>query len=312
MTLDAALLDLASHQHGAVAVRQARRIGFSEDALRHRITQGRWERVTSRVLKLVGSPHTSEQALMIASLHHGPDAFLARGTSLAMWGVPGFDIQPREVLTTRLRNARRTPVAFVHTTTFLPETHVAESNGLALTTPIRAIFDIAGSVHPKKVERALDNAWARRLVTYALLHRTLDELAERGRKGIVLMRSLAEARPRSYRPPESNTEARLNDLLEQRGQRRLVPQRDVGSEEAWIGRTDLGDPEIPNFVVEVQSELFHGSKLDRERDLTRRDAMRRAGFVVVEIWESEIWRRPDSAVARVIAARYEARQRLAA
>jgi very-short-patch-repair endonuclease len=212
------------------------------------------------------------------------------------------------LLCTRRRRITQDGLAILHTTTDLLDTHITELDGSPITTPARALFDIAANLHPKRVERAIDNALARRLVTPALLHRTLDELADRGRNGIVLMRTLLEARPRGYRPPESRTEARLNDLLERAGQRRLSMQHDVGADEAWIGRVDFLDDEVP-LVVEVQSELFHGSVLDRQRDQQRLEHLRAAGFIVLELWESEIWHRPDEAVAKVVEARHTARSR---
>jgi very-short-patch-repair endonuclease len=307
MDHDAAALDLASRQHGAASVRQARALGLTADGIHHRIQQGRLRRASSRVLLVSGSTPSIEQRMMVAVLHHGPDAYLARATALALWGLPGFERIPVELVCVRRRNNEDASIAIVHTSRDLAETHLAELHGLPVTTPARALFDIAATLHPKRVERAVDNALARRLVTVPLLHRTLAELADRGRSGITLMRALLEARRRDYRPPGSNTEARLNELLKRAGQRRLAPQREVGSEEAWIGRVDYGDDELPTLVVEVQSDLFHGSLLDRRRDEQRLAALRGAGFVVLELWESEIWHRPDEAVAKVIAARAQAR-----
>jgi very-short-patch-repair endonuclease len=302
MNHDAPLLNLASRQHGAVAVRQASALGISRAALRHRIDKGQWERISQRVLRLAGSPASQEQRLMVAVLHHAPAAFLARSTALACWRLPGFQKEPIELLSSRRRRITDDGLTTVHSSRDLLLAHVTEVDGIPITTPARALFDIAATEHPKRVERAIDNALARRLVTNALLHRTLRELADRGRHGITLMRELLDARPPSYRPPESNTEARLNDLLERAGQRRLSPQHDVGDDEAWIGRIDLRDEEAP-LLVEVQSDLFHGSLLDRQRDQERIGALRAAGFVVLEIWESAVWHRPDEVVAAVVGPR---------
>jgi very-short-patch-repair endonuclease len=164
------------------------------------------------------------------------------------------------------------------------------------------LFELAGRIHPKKLERSLDNAWSRHLVTFALLRRTLDELAERGRPGIAVLRELADARPADHRPPESNTEARVNDLLVGAGFVPLRRQVDAGSATNWVGRFDLVDEALP-LVVEVQSELFHGSHLDRARDRARRESMTEAGWVFVEVWETEVWRTPADVVHRIESAR---------
>lgn len=114
------------------------------------------------------------------------------------------------------RSVRRGGPAIVHTTTAVDARHVTTVPGIPVVTPIRALFDVAGSLQPAKLERALDNAWSRRLTTSALLRRTLDELGRRGRPGIAVPRELAEARPPDHRAPESNSEAA--------GQRRVAPR----------------------------------------------------------------------------------------
>jgi very-short-patch-repair endonuclease len=288
----------AEQQHGLVATRQASALGLSEADLRHRTTRGEWERETSRVLRLVGTPRTELTSAMRAVLHHGPEAYVSHQAALALWGVPGFYATPVHVMARRVRNRKVTTLGNVHSTTDLRDTHIADVQGVPTVTPIRAIFDVAGNLHPGRVEKALDNAWARRLVNYALLHRTLAELARRGRPGIALLRTLAQGRPPDYRPPDSNTEARFQEILARAGERSLRRQIHLGDQERWVGRIDFVDDELP-FSVEVQSELFHGSVSDRRRDKERIQALRDGGHVVLEIWETEIWRDPDDVVRKV-------------
>jgi very-short-patch-repair endonuclease len=310
MPIDDMLRELAAGQHGLVANRQAFAMGLSPEGLRHRLARGDWTRASSRVIALVGAPSTSLRPHMLAALHHGPDAFVSHVSALAAWGLPGFDLREQNVIVRRGRN-RDTPVGRVHSSTTLTDRHITSLQGVPIVTPIRAIFDVAGIIHPGRVERALDNAWARRLISYALLQRTLEELARRGRPGIAIMRELAEARPADYRPPGSNTERRVNDLLDQASQRRLRRQVNAGNERDWIGRVDLVDDELP-LIVEVQTELFHGSKADAEADRIRIAKLRAAGFEVVEVWESDAWRDGDVVVQKVMSARRRLQKRLAA
>jgi very-short-patch-repair endonuclease len=308
MDVDGELRRLAERQHGLVARRQALALGLSYRQIARRIGRGTWVAVSERVLRLDGTPRTELQAVMGAVLHHGPACWAARTTALALWGLPGFSVEPIHVVRRRQGRPRGDPTGLVHTTTDISDGHVATVDHIAVTTPVRAIFDIAGSAHPKRVERALDNAWARHLVSYRLLHDTLDELATRGRSGITLVRELADARPRSHRPPESGTEARLNDLLAADGQEPLRRQVDVGSDRRWLGRIDLRDTRLP-LVVEVQSSLFHGSVLDQARDAERSADLRSAGFEVLELWEHQVWRSPGEAVRAVREARQAAATR---
>ena len=187
----------------------------------------------------------------------------------------------------------------MHSTTDLLETHIADVQGVPIVTPIRAIFDIAGRVHPGQLERALDNAWARRLVSYALLHRTLGELADARTTGNPdpAKRSPTD-RPPDYRPPDSNTEGRFKEILDRAGERPLRRQIHLGDQQHWVGRIDFVDDQLP-FSVEIQSELFHGSVLDRRRDKERIATLRAGGHHVLEVWETDVWRDPDDVVRRV-------------
>lgn len=293
---------LAAQQHGLLATRQVYERGVTRGILQHAVRSGAWERVTTRVIGLVGRPETGYEAAMIAALHHGPDAFVSGPAALALWRVPGFDLSPVQILSRRPISRRSTTVGCIRTTTDLLDSHITVVREIPVVTPVRAIFDIAGVLHPKRVERALDNAWTRRLLNGSLLRRIVLELGKRGRPGTVLMRELTDARPVDFRPTESSSEARTNEILVNAGQRPLRRQVNAGTEDRWVGRFDLADTELP-LILEVHSELFHGSKLDQERDAARRVAMTAAGWTFLEAWENEVWRQPDIVVARVANAR---------
>lgn len=308
MNRAAELRGLAASQHRLVARRQSYERGIGGGALRDALASGEWERITARVIGLAGAPRSVLEPAMLATLHHGPDAFVAGASALAIWGIPGFSLEPVHVLSRRPISRRCTDVGVLHTTTDLLDTHVTSTRNIPVVTPVRAIFDIAGELHPGRVERALDNAWNRRLVNSALLGRTVNELADRGRPGTVLMRALSAARPLDFRPPGSRNESRVCELLERRFQRPLRQQVDAGDQAMWVGRFDLVDDEVA-LIVEIHSEGFHGSKLDAERDAAKRAAMEATGWTYLELWEDDIWRRGDWTVDQIIDARLRAQPR---
>lgn len=307
---DTELRNLAARQHCLVAKRQAFALGYASDDLIHRLERGEWKPYSSRVLILSGTPILDNQRLMGALLHVGDDAYFSHDTALALWGLPGFDLTEIHLIRPRPGRTQRTSVAIVHTSRDLPDDHLARTPlGMPVTTPVRAIFDIAGTAHPKRVERALDHAWSRRLLTIRSVEHMLARLAKKGRPGIELMRTLYEARLGVVRPPESNTEARLNELLVRDGQRPLTPQVDVGGEE-WIGRIDLADLPI-KFLVEVQSDLYHGSLVDQHRDAERLAALQAAGWYVLEVFERDIWYRPRPVLQQIRQIREDRQRRVA-
>ncbi len=106
------------------------------------------------------------------------------------------------------------------------------------------------------------------------------------------LRQLVDDRPLDYRPPESNLEARVAEVLTSAFEPPLERQVDLGDDDDWLGRVDYLDREL-RIVFEIQSDLFHSSVSDRARDRARRERLEAAGWLVVEIPEFDVWHRPD-------------------
>jgi hypothetical protein len=264
-------------------------------------------RLSHRVLRAAAAPDHLLLAASAALLDTGGTVAVCRASAAALWGLPGFQAEPVHVVRDRSAHLRPSGLAVVHTSRDLRPGHTARVDGLAVTTPLRTIFDLAGTLHPGRTERLLDNAAGRGLCTYRGLHRMLDDFAGRGRAGVELLRELAAERPPDVRPPESGLEARVNQILLRDGQRPLERQVDLG-EENWTGRFDLAD-RPDNFVLEVQSDTYHGSVLDRRRDAERRAELEAAGWVVREAHAFDIWHRPKVVAELVREGRREGRLR---
>ena len=183
--------------------------------------------------------------------------------------------------------------------------------------PARALIEVAGTRRRgaqiewwvERMARMVDTAWSLRLVSGASLHQTFDELAaSEGAAG-----SAPCARCCG---PEAWTTCR----------RRVVSSREwcscssvqVSSRcaarstpggEAWIGRVDFCDEHLP-FVLEVQSERFHTSRIDEQLDASLR-AAGPGGFEVATVTDVDVWHRPHRVVEAVRgAAGARARRRL--
>jgi very-short-patch-repair endonuclease len=312
---DLLLRQLAATQHGLVAVSQSEDLGLDRDDRRWLIDGRRWDRPTPRVLRLIGTPATIAQKAMLAVLDAGSGGALASTSAGAWCGIPGNLLEPFEVHRARGHVKRPHRSARRHESVFLPEHHVVVLDNVPTVVPARALFEIAGTrrrgaeipAWVDRMARMVDAAWSLRIVNGDTLHNMLDDLAQRGRPGIRVMRQVLAERPRDYVAPASGLESRLMQILERSGHPPMRRQVDVGNAAGWIGRVDFRAEDVP-LIVEVQSERFHASRIDEQLDATRIDRLEQAGFVVVEVTDVEVWHRPEVVLARIAEGRRMARK----
>jgi very-short-patch-repair endonuclease len=203
----------------------------------------------------------------------------------------------------RLRASNSIPprlARIVHEPRCLPAHHLTVLDGVPVTIPSRIPFDLAGT-QPWLAEKALDRAWTMNLLTYKSSMAMLDDLAERGRRGITLMRELLAARGPNYRPNDTNLEDRFQELAREAGFHDLVRQRELLGRE-WIGRVDFVD-DRRRIVFEVDSALYHGALIDQAADAARTRELESTGWQVERFTDSEIWFRPEATVDRLRAIR---------
>jgi very-short-patch-repair endonuclease len=297
-----ALRNLAERQHGVVSRHQLVEIGFTPQSLAHAVDSGRLDRLSERVLRLRGSASTRHQRAMAAALDV-PGGAIAIRSAAALWGQPGFTPEPWHVLTGRRPHRGGQRLGIVHSSVRWSVDDVTSLHGIPVTTPLRTLTDLAGRLHPDHLSQVCDRMLSGRLVRLGQLHSLGSALPERSRRPAnAALRRLVEARPPGYRPAESNLERRFESIVAAAGEAPFERQVDLGDDDGWIGRVDFVDRKN-RIVVEVQSDLFHSGLVDRARDRERVTRLRRAGWIVVEISEFEIWHRKGDVVAKIRSAR---------
>jgi very-short-patch-repair endonuclease len=300
----------AARQHGLLSVRDLADLGFDVKARGHLVDGRRWERIAPRVVRLVGARETTAQRAMRAVLEAGTGGALAGRSAAAWWGISGNSLEPFEVVRDRGHAGRAARGSGRHEPCLLPADHVRILDDIPLVVPARALFEIAGTRRRgaeiahwvDRMARMTYVAWSDRLVSGRSLHSMLEDLAQRGRSGIRVMRQVLADRPIDYVPPASGLESRLAQILQRAGERPLRRQIDTGDGRSWIGRVDFRDDELP-LIVEVQSERFHTSLTASEDDAVRLARLRLAGFSVLEVTDVDVWQRPDRVVNLVAEAR---------
>ena len=300
-----ALRILTARQHGLVSRRQLADLGFNPHAVSHRVRSGRLERLTRRAFRLAGSPDTVEQRAMAAALDLDRGA-VALQSAAAMYGLLDYTIEPVHVLSDRCPNRGEGHIGIVHSTVRWHPSDVTTIRGIPVTTPLRTLCDLASRITPDTLSLTCDRMLAQRIVRLEALHALLTVIPEHSHApGTGALRRLILARPVGFRPAESGLERRFEWLMADAGEDPFDRQVDISDDEGWIGRVDFADRRS-KVVVEVQSDTFHAATADRERDRRRIERLRRAGWTVIEVWESELWKRPDQVVTKVRAARARA------
>jgi len=275
------ILELASRQHGLIGREQALAHGMTRGQINARVRERRWDIAGRGVYRVPGSVPTWEQRLLTALLVAGPGAVASRRSAAALWRIPGFSRQPVEV-TQRRGPSRRNPVKGLHDSRVLPPHQVRTVDAIPTTSPARTIIDLCGCVHPRRAERAMDNALSMGLVSVGDLGRMLGETGTHGRAGIALARRLLSVRTADYVAPASELEALLLAVLEASGIEAPERQGSVGGTQAPVGRVDFVFREA-RVVVEADSRRHHSSWLDVQADHRRDLLLTAAGWRVIRV-----------------------------
>jgi very-short-patch-repair endonuclease len=261
--VDRAVAGIARRQHGLVTTEQLLAAGLGERAIAGRVRRGTLERL-HRGVYLIGAPDTRTPYLA-AVLACGPAALLSHQAAAVVWGILKAGPGPVDVTVTHGHRRSRRGVRVHHTSA--PGTR---RDGIPVTTALRTLEDLRGSISDAAYERALNEARVLRLPTPA------------GSAPAELTRSEAERR--------------LLRLIDAAGLPRPRTNVKVCGHEV-----DLFWPEHA-LVVEFDGWTTHSSRAAFERDRLRDADLQLAGNRVVRVTHRQIGGAPYELVARLAAA----------
>jgi hypothetical protein len=179
---------------------------------------------------------------------------------------------------------------------------VTDFAGIPLTAPLRTAFDLGRRLSRTDAVVALDAMARRRLVK--LPHLTEYAQKRLGWPGCRQLRqAILLAEPRS----ESPMETRLRLLLIDAGAPLPTAQHDVHDERGRrIGRVDLAYPHW-RIAIEYEGD-HHREKAQFRRDVTRLNALRGAGWLVLRFTADDVLRQPARVIQHVAEAINERRR----
>jgi very-short-patch-repair endonuclease len=269
---------LSKGQHWTIARRQLIALGFTREAIAHRIADGRLYPVWRGVYAVGRRDLSPEGLFMGAVLACGDDAVLSHESATWLWGIRKVRGRVIEVTVPPGRNPRRRGIR-AHRRTRVDSTH---HNRIPVTSPTQTLLDIAPHSNGTQLERAVNEAVNRDLVDLEELRRELDKLP--GCAGVRPLRKLLD------RDTFALTDSELEQYFLPIARAAGLPRPQT---QAYVNgfRVDFYWPEL-GLVVEADSLRFHRTPAQQRRDRERDQAHAIAGLTPLRFTHWQIAREP--------------------
>jgi very-short-patch-repair endonuclease len=280
---------LAGHQRTMLGIEQLLACGLGKGAVKYRVRTGRYTEVFRGVISVVSDefpPLAREQAALIACR---AGAFLSHHTAAFIWGLR--QNHPHDIDVTVVdRYVRSRKGIRVHHTCAVDKRDVRRHEGLWVSSPARALLEIAATLNQTDLRDAVGNGIESRRIKPGDLE---DILARNeGRRGSARLANVT-GDPDAVAITRSKAERAFLKLIRDAH----LPIPEVNKP---LGRY------VPDFmwreqklIVEIDSYRYHGGpdafENDRNKDLAYRDA----GFDVLRFTRNQVIYEPAMVLVRV-------------
>jgi very-short-patch-repair endonuclease len=258
------------------------------------LRRGRLHRVHQGIYSLVPFPALPPLAHELAAvLACGDGALLSHHAAAATWGFRPSFIGDVDVIVVGADAGRDRPGIRAHRVNALDPRDIRRYQGIPITSPARALLDIAPDLTDRQLERALDEALIKRLTSHAAINAVLNAYPHR--RGVARLRALAD-------PGRPTTETRSD------GEEALL---------ALIRRANLPMPEVnarvgsytadflwreQRVIVELDGYDYHRGRAAFERDHERDAQHQRMGYLVIRITGRQLRHRVEEVLAALATA----------
>jgi very-short-patch-repair endonuclease len=269
-------------QHGVISREQLLSLGFTPDAIKHRLAIGRLHRVR-RGIYLVGRPEVNDYGRwMTAVLACGDGAVLSHSSAAALWRI-GFE--QRNVIELSLPSPfqKRHPGLRIHRRPSLRERDVTTEFGIPVTTPVQTLIDMSLRLDRPGVERMINEADKYKLTHPPQLRKALD--ARTGEPGVAKLRHILDRR--TFRLTKEELERRFLPLARRAGLPVPLTGQFVNEFEVDFYWPDLG------LVVETDGLRYHRTPAEQARDRLRDQAHTAAGLTQLRFTHEQVRYEPE-------------------
>jgi very-short-patch-repair endonuclease len=285
------IAQIAARQRALVTRAQLAQLGLGRNAIEYAIARGRLHRRHHGVYSLVPLPALPPLAPELAAvLACGDAALLSHHSAAATWGFrPTFNWHIH-ITAIGSDAGRDRPGIRAHRVGRLDPRDIRRFQGIPITSPARALLDIAPDLSDREVERALDEALIQRLTSHAAINAVLA--AYPNSRGVGRLRALADPGRATTQTRSGGEEALLAAL-----RRANIPAPEVNARVGNYTADFLWREQ--KVIVELDGYDYHRGRAAFERDHERDVEHLRLGFVVIRVTARQLARELEALLVQI-------------
>jgi very-short-patch-repair endonuclease len=251
---------LARSQHDVITHRQLRSLGYTPEAIRHRLRSGRLFTLWPGVYA-VGRPHVTRKGRWkAATLACGPGSALDGESGAALWGVRSNE---REEIAVAVPGDGGRGLAGISVRRMRGlADFVTEIDGIPVLSLPSVLVELARRLRSGSLEAAVNEADKLDLMHVDQLREEIHALG--GRPGVTALRTLIDRA--TFRYSDSELERAFRPIIRRAG----LPEPRMGERVNGF-KVDFYWPSL-NFVIETDGGRFHRTALQQTRDRRRDQA----------------------------------------
>lgn len=281
--VDRLIGELAVGQDAVVTFLQLRTLGLGRGAIAHRCCRGALVAMHVGVYRW-GPIETSRTRVRAAVLACGAQAFASHHAALGLYGVRPLPTGSVDVTVVRRRVRQRGVRS--HRTRTLHDADRRLLRGIPVTSPARALLEVAAELTPRELADAVEQAQIKRLVTKREILATITRSPRR--PGVAALRELAE--------DQAFTRSRAERLLVALLRKAVLPEPVFN---AYLDGWEIDALwQRERVALEFDSYGFHATRAAFERDRRKTAALTRSGYLVLRTTWTELTKQPYALIAR--------------
>jgi len=278
--------ELAARQDWVITWDQLIALGFTRDAIAHRLATGRLHRLWPGVYA-VGRRAVSRRGLWRAATYVGGEgAALSHASALAFWTVRVELNDLTHISIPASRKVRLDGIRAHRRANLRPE-EIVEVYGIRVTCIATSLIDVAADLNAPEVEQAVKEADVLELISPGELRVAIDACPPR--PGLGVLRGLLNHH--TFVLTDSELERRFVPLARRAGLGKPLPG-------VWLNgfKVDFYWPDL-GLVVETDGLRYHRTAAQQARDRVRDQAHMAAGLTPLRFTHAQVAHEPQHVVA---------------